>query len=116
MIIIKRVYDSRESSEGKVFLVDRIWPRGIRKADLKIDGWLKEVAPTAELRRWFHQKPDQWQEFKRQYYKELDRIPEAWKPILKAAQDGDITLLYSSKNREHNNAVALKAYLEEKLG
>jgi uncharacterized protein YeaO (DUF488 family) len=116
MIYIKRVYEAEEQTKGKVFLVDRIWPRGMRKEELKIEGWLKEVAPSTELRRWFHSQPEQWFEFKQRYYRELDRKTEAWKPILEAARSGDVTLLYSSKDTEHNNAVALKAYLEGMLG
>lgn len=116
MIHIRRVYEKREQSKGEVFLVDRIWPRGRKKDDLKIDGWLKDVAPGAELRRWFHQKPERWQEFKKRYYEELDRILEVWKPLLEAAGSGNVTLLCGSKNSQHNNAVALKAYLEQKIG
>jgi uncharacterized protein YeaO (DUF488 family) len=116
MICTKRIYDPRGQSKGEVFLVDRIWPRGIRKSELRIDGWLKEIAPSTELRRWFHSEPEQWQEFKRRYYEELDSKPDVWKPILEAAQAGDITFFYGSRDSEHNNAVALKLYLEEKLG
>lgn len=115
MLFIKRVYDAEKQSKGKVFLVDRIWPRGIRKDDLEIDSWLKDVAPSTELRGWFHKQVEEWEEFRRLYYKELDGRTETWKPILEAARDGDVTLLYSSRNSERNNAVALKAYLEGKL-
>jgi uncharacterized protein YeaO (DUF488 family) len=116
MIYIKRVYEAKEQRKGKVFLVDRMWPRGMRKEELKIEGWLKEVAPSTELRRWFHSQPEQWSEFKQRYYRELDRKTEGWKPILTAARSGDVTLVYSTKDTEHNNAVALKAYLEGMLG
>jgi uncharacterized protein YeaO (DUF488 family) len=117
MISTQRVYDTYtgERRKEKVFLVDRIWPRGIKKSELEIDGWLKEVAPSTELRRRFHHDPERWQEFKKRYYEELNERPEVWKPILEAAEDGNVTLLYGSKNKEHNNAIALKLYLEERL-
>jgi uncharacterized protein YeaO (DUF488 family) len=116
MIYTRRVYEAEEQRKGKVFMVDRIWPRGVRKSELKIDGWLKEAAPSTELRQWFHHQPERWQEFRKRYYEELDRTPEAWEPILRAAQGGDVTLLYGSKDSERNNAVALKTYLERALG
>jgi uncharacterized protein YeaO (DUF488 family) len=115
MITTKRVYDIQGQAEGKIFLVDRIWPRGIKKSDLKIDGWIKEAAPSSQLRVWYHHEPDRWEEFKNVYYEQLDSKPGAWQPILEAARDGDVTLLYSSKESHYNNAVALKTYLEEKL-
>lgn len=115
MIYTMRIYEAAERRKGKAFLVDRIWPRGIKKSDLDIDGWLKEVAPSTELRKWFHHEPAKWQEFKQRYYEELDKIPEKWKPLLQAAGDEDVILLYASKNREYNNAAVLKTYLEEKL-
>ena len=79
-----------------------------------MDGWYKDVAPSNELRRWFAHEPGRWEEFKRRYSAELDRTPEAWRPIFEAAQAGDITLLYGARDREHNNAVALKDFLEAK--
>jgi uncharacterized protein YeaO (DUF488 family) len=115
MIYTRRVYDTGNQSQGKVFLVDRMWPRGVKKSDLEIDRWSKEVAPSNELRRWFHKQPEKWEQFKSKYYRELDGRPEAWNQILDTAKDEDITLLYSSRNTEHNNAAALKSYLEEKL-
>jgi uncharacterized protein YeaO (DUF488 family) len=116
MIYTKRVYEAEGQRKGKVFLVDHVWPRGVKKEELKIDGWLKEAAPSTELRRWFHGQPEQWPQFKQRYYEELDRKTDAWKPIVKATQAGDVTLLYGSKDTEHNNAVALKAYLQRTLG
>ncbi len=116
MIYTRRVYEVEGQKQGKVFMVDRIWPRGVRKSELNIDGWLKEAAPSTELRRWFHHQPERWQEFRKRYYEELDRTPQAWQPILRAAQGGDVTLLYGSKDSERNNAVALKTYLERALG
>jgi len=113
MITIKRVYDRPEPTDGTRFLVERLWPRGMKKDTLRLDGWLKEVAPSDALRRWFGHDPAKWQEFQRRYFAELDSKPEAWQPILKAAQRGNVTLLYSARDTEHNNAVALKAYAEK---
>ncbi len=102
--------------KGKKFLVERLWPRGIKKENLDYDEWLKNVAPSTELRKWFSHDPAKYEEFQRRYYKELDTHPEAWQPILNAARKGAATLLYSSHDTEHNNAVALKRYLDAKLG
>ena len=115
MIKIKRVYEPFDARDGTRFLVERLWPRGMKKDSLRIDGWLKDVAPSGALRRWFGHDPAKWDEFRRRYVAELDRQPEAWQPILEAAQRDDVTLLYSAHDIEHNNAVALKAYLEQQL-
>jgi uncharacterized protein YeaO (DUF488 family) len=114
MIQLRRVYEAPASGEGKRFLVERLWPRGMKKDDLALDGWLKDVAPSAGLRRWFAHDPAKWAEFRRRYRAELDAKPEAWQPLLRAARRGRVTLLYSARDTEHNNALALKAYLEEK--
>jgi uncharacterized protein YeaO (DUF488 family) len=115
MIRTRRVYEATVSGEGKRFLVERLWPRGVKKEALALalDGWLKEVAPSAALRRWFAHEPAKWEEFQRRYRAELDARPEAWQPLLQAAHRGAVTLLYSARDTEHNNALALKAYLEE---
>ena len=112
MITLKRVYEPVSTEDGTRFLVERLWPRGVRKDALALDAWLKDVAPSTELRRWFGHDPDRWQEFRRRYAAELDAQPDAWAPILQADRSGTVTLLYSSHDTEHNNAVALKAYLE----
>jgi uncharacterized protein YeaO (DUF488 family) len=114
MIQTRRVYETPEPSDGTRFLVERLWPRGMKKEALKLDGWLKEVAPSAELRRWFGHDPAKWEEFRRRYFAELDQHPEAWQRIQEAARRGKVTLLYSARDTAHNSAVALKAYLEEK--
>ena len=113
MIKLKRVYDKRSSTDGVRYLVERLWPRGMKKTSLHLDDWLKDAAPSTELRKWFSHDPEKWKEFRRRYFAELDRAPEAWEPILQAARKGTVTLLYSSHDTEHNNAVALKEYIEE---
>lgn len=115
MIRVKRVYDEATKSDGKRFLVDRLWPRGVTHDAARLDGWLKEVAPSDALRRWFRHDPTKWEEFRRRYYTELDRKPEAYRPVLEAAHAGTVTLLYGAKDEEHNNAVALRDFLVAKL-
>lgn len=114
-IRLKRVYEPAEPSDGERFLVDRLWPRGLKKEALQLAGWLREVAPSDALRRWFGHDPQRWQEFQRRYFAELDAKPDAWAPLVEAARKGRLTLLYSARDAEHNNAVALRAYLEAKL-
>ena len=115
MIQLKRVYDKREPHDGTRFLVERLWPRGVRKSDLHLDRWHKDVGPSDELRKWFSHDPARWPEFQKRYFAELGTRPESWQPVLQAAKHGSVTLLYSSHDTEHNNAVALKRYLEGKL-
>ena len=113
MLKTKRVYESAEASDGARFLVDRLWPRGIKKEKLNMEAWLKDVAPSPELRKWFAHDPARWQEFQQRYRDELEANPDAWKPILEAAKHGDVTLLYSARDTEYNSAVLLKEFLEE---
>ena len=115
MIQTERVYEAKGKGDGKRFLVDRLWPRGVKKEALKMDGWPKEVAPSNELRRWFNHDSARWKEFQRRYRAELSACPENWQPLLEAAKAGDVTLLFSAHDIVHNNAVVLKAILEEKL-
>jgi uncharacterized protein YeaO (DUF488 family) len=115
MIEVARAYDLAGKRRGGLFLVDRLWPRGVRKEALKLEAWPKAVSPSDKLRNWFKHDPAKWKEFQRRYFAELDKNPEAWQPLLRAAQDGDITLVFSARDTEHNNAVALKAYLERRL-
>jgi uncharacterized protein YeaO (DUF488 family) len=112
MISLKRVYEPVATEDGTRILVERLWPRGVRKDALMLDAWLKEVAPSTDLRRWFGHDPARWQEFRQRYAAELEARPDAWAPIMQAHQSGTVTLLYSTHDTEHNNAVALKAYLE----
>ena len=116
MLKLKRAYDPVARDDGTRFLVERLWPRGLSKARLHLDAWLKDVGPTTELRQWFAHDPQKWPRFRARYFRELDSRPESWRPILAAARRGAVTLVYSSHDEEHNNAVALKRYLEEKLG
>ena len=115
MIRIKRAYDPPDPGDGQGFLGDRLWPRGVRKDALALDAWLKDVAPSNGLRRWFGHDPAKWEAFQQRYFAELDEKPQAWQPLLEAADQGDITLVYGARDPQYNNAVALKAYLEHKL-
>jgi uncharacterized protein YeaO (DUF488 family) len=108
----KRAYEPATAADGARFLVDRLWPRGLKKTALRLDGWLKEVAPSDQLRRWFGHDAKKWPEFRRRYFAELDAHSEALQPILAAAARGQVTLLFSARNAEQNNAVALREYLE----
>ena len=111
---VKRVYDAPQAHDGARYLVDRLWPRAVKKTDLRINGWLKEVAPSNDLRRWFGHDPEKWAEFQRRYRAELDANPGAWQPLIEAYQQGNVTLLYAARDTQHNNAIVLKAYLEER--
>jgi uncharacterized protein YeaO (DUF488 family) len=111
----KRAYEPAETGDGARFLVDRLWPRGIRKEKLEMKAWLKDVAPSPALRKWFAHDPAKWGEFQQLYRAELESHPEAWQTILEAAKQGNVTLLYSARDTEHNSAVLLKAFLEEQM-
>ena len=115
MIQLKRVYDVPGPQDGHRFLVERLWPRGIKKTSLSMEAWLKDAGPSAELRQWFHHDPERWEEFRARYFAELKERHDVLTPILNAARKGTVTLLYSSHDTEHNNAVALKEYLERQL-
>jgi uncharacterized protein YeaO (DUF488 family) len=116
MVRIKRVREPSAKADGVRFLVERLWPRGVKKEELKLNGWLKNVAPSTKLRKWFSHDAAKWEEFQRRYRAELDQHPEAWRPILDAANRNTVTLLFSSHDAAHNNVVALKTYLETKQG
>jgi uncharacterized protein YeaO (DUF488 family) len=115
MIAIKRVYEAPAKQDGKRFLVERLWPRGIKKEALKMDGWLKDAAPSHVLRRWFGHDPEKWLAFKRHYFEELAQEPEAVRTIIRSARQGSVTLLYSAHDTVHNNAAALKEFLEKRM-
>jgi uncharacterized protein YeaO (DUF488 family) len=114
MFLVKRVYESPDSSDGARFLVERLWPRGVKKASLQMTAWVREAAPSDALRRWFGHDPAKWEEFQLRYFAELDGKPEAVRPLMEAAGRSNVTLLYSAHDIEHNNAVALKSYLERR--
>jgi uncharacterized protein YeaO (DUF488 family) len=114
MLRLKRAYEPVSRTDGMRVLVERLWPRGVSKAELQLDGWIKDVAPSTELRRWFSHDPTKWPEFRARYFRELDSRPESWRLLLSAARRGTVTLVYSSHDEEHNNAVALEDYLQTK--
>lgn len=116
MIKLKRVYESMGNDDGEKFLVERLWPRGVKKTALANAVWLKDVAPSTELRKWFGHDPKKWEEFQRRYRVELREHQPELESILEAARRGTVTLLYSSHDTEHNNAVVLRDYLQRKLG
>lgn len=114
-IHIKRVYEPAAATDGKRFLVDGLWPRGLKKDTLKMESWIREVAPSANLRKWFKHDPAKWDGFQKRYHAELAAAPEHWQPLLAAAKKGNLTLLFGARDPEHNNATVLKAFLEEKM-
>ncbi|HZV83087.1 MAG TPA: DUF488 domain-containing protein [Geobacteraceae bacterium] len=115
MLRIKRVYDPCEAEDGLRFLVDRLWPRGVKKENLQLDGWLKELAPSDDLRHWFGHDTARWEEFCRRYRAELEENVAAWRPLLESARTKIVTLLFAAHDLEHNNAVALRSFLEKIL-
>jgi uncharacterized protein YeaO (DUF488 family) len=115
MLKVKRIYEPVEASDGTRFLVERLWPRGMKKEEQKLGAWLKDIAPSADLRRWFAHDILKWDEFQGRYRTELNNHPDVWEPIREAVRNGEVTLLYSARDTEHNSAVVLKAFLEERL-
>lgn len=108
----KRAYAPASPEDGYRILVDRLWPRGISKARAAIDAWEKQLAPSDELREWFGHDPQRWEEFKQRYFAELAAQPEQVAALRQRAAEGPITLVYVARDEQHNNAVALKEYLE----
>ncbi len=115
MIQIKRTYDPPARGDGRRILVERLWPRGMKKETVAADAWLKEVAPSTELRKQFGHRPERWEEFRRQYVDELDANPSGWEPLLEASRIGPITLLYSAHDSQHNGALVLRDFLLERV-
>jgi uncharacterized protein YeaO (DUF488 family) len=113
MIKIKRIYDTPIPDDGLRILVDRLWPRGLSKEKAKVDLWLKEISPSNELRKWYGHDPKKWSQFRKKYFKELGAQKELVELIIQETKEGDVTLLYSSKEERLNNAVALKEYIVE---
>lgn len=110
-IWLKRAYDQPGQSDGQRILVDRLWPRGRSKEDLQLDEWLKDIAPSDDLRDWFGHDPERWEEFKERYANELKDRDEPVKTLRDRLAKGRVTLIYGAKDRDHNNAVALKDWL-----
>lgn len=113
MIKIKRIYQEPDPRDGLRLLVDRLWPRGIAKEQARVDRWLKEIAPSAELRRWFGHDPAKWEEFRDCYLGELKERRSLLDEIVRQAREETVTLLYAARDEEHNNAVVLKKLLEK---
>lgn len=112
---LKRAYEEPAADDGQRFLVDRLWPRGRSREALVLADWAREAAPSDELRRRFHRKPELWEDFCRLYRAELEQRPDAWRPLLEAARKGPVTLVYAARDTERNNAVALRSFLLERL-
>ena len=112
---LKRIYQPADKADGRRVLVDGIWPRGVSKRDARIDQWLKAIAPSAELRRWFGHAPERWEEFKARYFEELENNPEIVSGLKDEIDQGTVTLLYGARDERHNNAVALREYLTQSI-
>ena len=113
---LKRAYDDAEEEDGFRVLVDRLWPRGMTRESLQDDRWLKEIAPSEKLRKWFAHDPSRWNEFIKRYFSELDEKPQTVKQLRELAATGKLTLLFAARDTAHNQAVALKEYLMAKSG
>lgn len=114
-IRVKRIYEPPEADDGVRILVDRVWPRGLRKADAGLDHWLPEVAPSTELRRWFGHRPERWPEFRERYRSELAAVPATLCTLLDRSRANTLTLLYAARDRERNQALVLQEVLQEEL-
>jgi uncharacterized protein YeaO (DUF488 family) len=110
----KRIYDDPEPGDGTRVLVDRLWPRGVSKDDAQLDAWVKSVAPSTELREWYDHDTERWDQFRERYRSELEETEDGIDQLLEFASSGTLTLLYAAKDREHNNAVVLNQYLDER--
>lgn len=115
-IWLKRAYDEPKKADGRRVLVDRVWPRGVSREQAAIDEWLKEAAPSTELRKWFGHDPPKWEEFRKRYFRELDERPETVDRLAAWVGEGRVTLVFGAREERFNNAVALKEYLERRLG
>lgn len=110
-IHLKRAYDDPAPADGPRFLIDRLWPRGVKKEALALAAWLKDVAPSPELRRWFGHDPKRWEEFRKRYRRELEKCGDALQPLREAAARGPLTLVYGARDEEHNHAIVLREFL-----
>ena len=113
MIKLKRAYEKPAKDDGERILVERLWPRGVTKAKAKLDLWLKDVAPSTELRKWFGHDPDRWIEFRQRYRKELKQKADQIKLLRRKAREGTITLIYAARDEVHNGALVLKQFLQK---
>jgi uncharacterized protein YeaO (DUF488 family) len=109
---LKRAYEKPEKADGTRILVDRLWPRGLTKVKANVDLWLKEIAPSTELRKWFGHDPKKWRSFRARYHTELKRHPDQLELVKSTAKEGTVTLVYGARDQEHNEAVVLKQLLE----
>ena len=114
-IRLKRAYEPATPSDGRRVLVERLWPRGLSKARLRVNQWAKDAAPSPALRRWFDHDPEKWPEFRRRYFAELRGHPAPWQSLLTAARRGRVTFIYAAHDVKHNGAIALKAFLDRRL-
>jgi uncharacterized protein YeaO (DUF488 family) len=115
MLKTKRVYESDDPEDGERYLVERLWPRGIKKEALRMKAWIKDVAPSPELRKWYQHDPEKWPEFQLRYRAELENNPDPWGKLLESARETNVTLLYSASDTQRNSAVLLQNFLEERL-
>ena len=113
-IQVKRVYEAPAPGDGKRILIDRLWPRGLSKAKAEVDVWMKEIAPSTELRRWYGHDAEKWLEFKKRYHAELNGNPDRVGELMSHVEKQEVTLLFGSREERLNNAFALKGYLESK--
>ena len=114
-INVKRVYEPPHAADGRRVLVERLWPRGVRRESIDLDRWAKELGASDELRRWYDHVPDRWPEFKRRYRAELIQHPGNWESLVELARNAPVTLLFSARDEKHNNAVALATFLAERV-
>jgi len=110
-IVLKRAYSAAQKSDGGRVLVDRLWPRGIKKEDLAIDEWYKDIAPSKDLRQWFDHDPEKWGDFRKRYLSELSDNKDRAKELLEQKKDGRLTLVYAAKDEQHNHARVIREYL-----
>lgn len=115
VIKVERIYNNPRGNKTFRVLVDRLWPRGLRKDNVKVDLWKKDIAPSNSLRKWFSHDENKWNDFKARYFKELEKNSKSVNTILDKINEGPVTLLYGSKEEKYNNAIAFKEYLEEKI-
>ena len=115
VILLKRAYEKPSPMDGKRILVERLWPRGLKKEEAKIDEWLKDIAPSTALRKWYSHDPAKWTEFKKRYWKELETKKDVILRLAKESHESKVTFVFGSKEEKLNNANALKEYIETKL-